>query len=33
MSQVPHGLFACEFGFLGCIHRAHSRLGQADLVL
>lgn len=25
MSQLPHGLSACAFGF-GCIHRAHSRL-------
>lgn len=36
MSQAPQGLFACDFGFLGCIWvapRAHSRLGQADLVL
>lgn len=23
---------ACVFGFLGCIHRAHSRLGQAGLL-
>lgn len=32
-AKLPVGSLPTDFGFLGCIHRAHHRLGQADLVL